>query len=157
MYSNQQNVQEFVDEIFPFYSPPDEFVEREPEKLYLVPTTHGENYDPDFSPQPSSSRDLPDAQNWTRAYVIRVIEILGKRRALLQIARNTHRHTYNNIANRIGIFKETPRVKRIHLSSPIDGVNEVVAILSFPKRTRALILRFEGVDGRWLCTEFELL
>lgn len=37
------------------------------------------------------------------------------------------------------------------------GAIEVVVTLKFKKRIRALVLRFEGVDGRWLCTEFELL
>lgn len=157
MYSIPQNKDEVVAEIFPFYSPLDDFVEERPEKLYLIPTTHGENYDPDFSPQPSSSTDLPEPERWTRAYVIRTLEILGKRRPLLQIARNTHRHTYNEIASRIGTITEIPKMKRIHQSYPIDGVIEVVVILSLPKRSRALALRFEGVDGRWLCTEFDLL
>lgn len=157
MYLISQRDNEVIEETFAFYSPLDEFVEARPEKLYLVPTTHGESYDPDFSPQPSSLTDLPEPERWTRAFVVRAIEILGKRRPLLQIARNTHRHTYNEIASCIGIFKEIPRIKRIQQSYPIDGVIEVVAILSFPKRYRALALRFEGVDGRWLCTEFDLL
>lgn len=157
MSSIPQNKEEVLAETFPFYSPLDEFVEKRPERLYLIPTTHGENYDPDFSPQPNSSTDLPEPERWTRAYVVRAIEILGKRRPLLQIARNTHRHTFNEIAGQIGIFREIPRIKRIHQSYPIDGVIEVVVILSLPKRSRALVLRFEGVDGRWLCTEFDLL
>lgn len=157
MYPIPQDKYEVTIETLPFYSPPDEFVEPRPEKLYLVPSAHGENYDPDFSPQPSRSADLPDAERWAKAFILRAIEILGGRRPLLQIARNTHRHTFNDIANRVGAFKELPRVKRIHQSYPIDGVIEVTAILSFPKRARALALRFEGVDGRWLCTEFVLL
>jgi len=37
------------------------------------------------------------------------------------------------------------------------GAIEVVATLKVSKKIRALVTRFEGVDRRWLCTEFELL
>lgn len=143
---------------FDFFDPsltPD-FGQSEP-KLYLVPTTHGDSYDPEFAPQPSSLAELPEIERWTLSYVIQVIEILVGRRSLQQIARSTHRHTYNSIANRIGSIREVPRIKSIHRSQPIEGVIEVTVVLSFKERVRALALRFEGVDRRWLCTELEML
>lgn len=157
MLGKSEDTERAIAETFQFYFPPDEYIETRSEKLYLVPTTHGESYDPDFSPMPSPLSELPDPERWTKAFVLRIIEILGGRRPMLQIARNTHRHTFNDISSKVGVFRELPRIKRIHRSAPIEGVLEITVLLSFPKRVRAMVLRLEGVDGRWLCTEFELL
>ena len=40
-----------------------------PRKLYLVPTSHGETYDPDFAPNPSPLTELPNIERWTLTYV----------------------------------------------------------------------------------------
>ena len=34
----------------------------QPRKLYLVPTSHGESYDPDFAPNPSPLSELPNLE-----------------------------------------------------------------------------------------------
>lgn len=142
---------------FDFFDGPFRPVTSGPSKLYLVPTTHGENFDPDFSPMPTSIDELPDGDRWTKAYVISTVEILAGRRPIIQISRSTHRFTYNNLARRAGSLNELPRIMRIHRNQPIEGVIELTATLAFKDRVRALIARFEGVDRRWLCTEFELL
>lgn len=142
---------------FDFFQPPVEFRVERSKKLYLMPTTHGEVYDPDFAPEPSPISELPEIEKWTLTFLITVIEILAKRRPIQQIARSTHRFTFNNIAALIGTIRELPRIRSIHRHQPIEGVIEMTAILNFGERTRALVTRFEGVDRRWLCTEFELL
>lgn len=126
-------------------------------KLYLVPTTHGENFDPDFSPVPTSVSELPNGERWTQAYIISAIEILAGHRPIIQISRNTHRFIYNNLVKRAGSFSELPKIRRIHRNQPIEGVIELTATLAFKVRVRALVARFEGVDGKWLCTEFDLI
>ena len=126
-------------------------------KLYLVPTTHGESYDPDFAPNPSSLAELPNLERWTLTYVVSAIEIMAGRRPVQQLARSTHRFTYNSLLRNIGSVSDLPKIKRIHRNQPIEGVVELTAILSFKDRVRALIARFEGVDKKWLCTELELL
>ncbi len=126
-------------------------------KLYLVPTTHGESYDPDFAPNPSPLSELPNLERWTLTYVVSAIEIMAGRRPVQQLARSTHRFTYNSLLRNIGSVSDLPKIKRIHRNQPIEGVVEVTAILSFKDRVRALMARFEGVDKKWLCTELELL
>ncbi len=128
-----------------------------PQKLYLVPTTHGESYDPDFSPNPSPLSDLPNIERWTLMYVVSALEILAGRRSAQQIARSTHRYTYNNLVNKIGSFREVPKIRKFHRHQPIEGVIEITVILVFKERIRVLAARFEGVDQKWLCTEFEVL
>jgi hypothetical protein len=126
-------------------------------KLYLVPTTHGESFDPDFAPNPSSLEELPNLERWTLLYVVCVIEILAGRRPIAQIARSTHRFTFNEITAKIGSLREVPKIKKIHRNQPIEGVVEVAVTLSFKERVRVLVARFEGVDRRWICTECALV
>ena len=128
-----------------------------PTRLYLIPTTHGESYDPDFAPNPSPLSELPNLERWTLTYVVTVIEVMAGRRPIQQIARTTHRYTYNSILRSIGYIDEVPKIRKIHRNQPIEGVVELTAVLVFKKRVRALAARFEGVDRKWLCTELELL
>lgn len=144
-------------ESFAFYQLPEEPVIERSRKLYLIPTTHGDSYDPDFAPMPSGVDELPDIERWTLTFLIKVIEVIVGRRSLQQIARDTHRFTFNSISRKIGAFKEVPKIRSIHRSQPIEGVIEMAVILLFKDRARALVARFEGVDHRWLCTELEVL
>ena len=127
------------------------------QKLYLVPTSHGESYDPDFAPNPSPLSELPNIERWTLMYVVSALEILAGRRSAQQVARSTHRFTYNNLLNKIGSFREVPKIRKFHRHQPIEGVIEITVTLVFKERIRVLAARFEGVDKKWLCTEFEVL
>ena len=126
-------------------------------KLYLVPTSHGESYDPDFAPNPSPLSELPNIERWTLTYVVSALEILAGKRSPQQLARSTHRFTYNSLLRRIGSTTEVPKIRRVHRNEPIEGVIEVNVTLVFKERVRALVARFEGVDRKWLCTELEIL
>jgi len=126
-------------------------------KLYLVPTSHGESYDPDFAPNPSPLSELPNIERWTLTYVVCALEILAGKRSPQQLARSTHRFTYNSLLRRIGSTTEVPKIRRVHRNEPIEGVIEVNVTLVFKERVRALVARFEGVDRKWLCTELEIL
>jgi Family of unknown function (DUF6459) len=126
-------------------------------KLYLVPTSHGESYDPDFAPNPSPLSELPNLERWTLTYVVSALEILAGRRSPQQLARSTHRFTYNSLLHKIGELREVPKIRKIHRNQPIEGVIEVNVTLVFKERVRALVARFEGVDRKWLCTELEIL
>jgi hypothetical protein len=44
------------------------------------------------------------------------------------------------------------RVRSVHVSEPADGVAELSVVLVGAGRPRALALRLEGWDGRWICT-----
>ena len=49
------------------------------------------------------------------------------------------------------------KIRKIYLSEPVEGVAESSVTLKINDRVRSLILRFEGVDNRWLCTALDLL
>jgi len=131
-----------------------------PHKLYLVPTPQhvdGEEPDTEFAPKPSLLADLPPLHETISRYVLGVVEIWGGRRQPMQLARLSHRLVYTKIAAMAGNQKEIPKIRKVYVQEPIEGVAETTVTLRFNDRVRSLVLRFEGVDNRWLCTEFALL
>ena len=129
-------------------------------KLFLVPTPQhleGEELDSESAPKPSGRDDLPPLQETVSRYVIGIVEIWGGRRQPMQLARLSHRLVYTKILALSGSQKEIPKIRKIYIQEPIEGVAETTVTLRFNERVRSLVLRFEGVDKRWLCTEFALI
>ena len=129
-------------------------------KLFLVPTPQnleGEDVDGEYLPKPSPLSELPPLQETIHRYVVGVVEIWGGRRQPMQLARLSHRLVFNKILDISGNQKEIPKIRKIYIKEPIEGVAETTVTLRFNERVRSLVLRFEGVDQRWLCTEFFLL
>jgi hypothetical protein len=56
-----------------------------------------------------------------------------------------------------GSTREIGKIKSIHQSEPLDGICESTALIRYGERLRAVVIRFEGVDGRWLCTALKML
>ena len=138
--------------------PADEKIEKR--KLFLVPTPQnleGEDADSEYLPQPSYLSELPPLQETVNRYVLGIVEIWGGRRQPMQLARLSHRLVYAKILGLAGSNKEIPKIRRVYISQPIEGVAETTVTLRFNERVRSLVLRFEGVDKRWLCTELALL
>ena len=51
-------------------------VENKP-KLYLVPSSFNDEFDPDFAPEPTSAKDLPDLNEWNLNFSRNVLEIFA--------------------------------------------------------------------------------
>lgn len=131
-------------------------------KLYLVPTIDSAiadtSVDPIFGPQPSSLSELPDVNAWSKSFVIGLIEIWAGKRPAMQIARSCHRNVHSKLQSYgRSLAADTPKIRKIYLDQPIEGVIESTVTLRIKDRVRSLILRFEGVDKRWICTELVLL
>jgi len=129
-------------------------------KLFLVPTPQnleGEESDNEYSAKPSPLSDLPPLSETVSRYVLGLVEIWGGRRQPMQLARASHRAVYSTILEMAGKQKEIPKIRRVYINQPIEGVAETTVTLRFNDRVRSLVLRFEGVDKRWLCTELALL
>jgi hypothetical protein len=129
-------------------------------KLFLVPTPidyEGEEPDSEFIRQPSPLSELPPVNQTVERYVVGLVEIWGGRRSPMQLARSSHRSVYQKLLTLTGDQKSIPRIRKLYLSQPIEGVVEVTVTLRFEGRVRSLALRFEGVEKRWLCTELELI
>jgi hypothetical protein len=126
-------------------------------KLYLVPSSFGEEYEPGFEPMPTSAVDLPELHTWTMKFAVSVIEIWAGRRQPAQLISKCHRHIYMKLLKQVGSQKEIGRIRSIHQCEPLDGICESTVTVRFGDRLRAMVIRFEGVDQRWLCTELRLL
>ena len=131
--------------------------EKQKARLYLIPSTFDDEYDPDFSPQPTSASDLPELHEWTMRFVVSVLEIWAGRRSPSQLTRMCHRKIFTELHARAGSMKQVGKLRSIHQSEPLDGICESVVTVRYGERLRALSVRFEGVDNRWLCTALDLL
>jgi|FreactcultureFD7_1027221.scaffolds.fasta_scaffold02376_3 hypothetical protein len=129
-------------------------------KLFLVPKpTEGSEYpdDQDTSRKPSYRSELPPLQETITRYVLGVVEIWGGRRQPMQLARLSHRSVYATLLTMAGEKREIPKIRKVYISEPIEGVAETTVTLRFNERVRSLVMRFEGADKRWLCTELALV
>jgi hypothetical protein len=130
-------------------------------KLYLVPTIDTEFGNewshPKFSSTPSNLTDLPNINEWSESFIITIIEIWSGRRGVMQLANNCHRSVINKLIKQGKELDNSCRIRKIYLNQPIEGVIEATVTLRIKERVRSLILRFEGVDKRWVCTELNLL
>jgi hypothetical protein len=129
-------------------------------KLFLIPKpTEGSDYpdDQDSSRKPSYRSELPPLQETITRYILGVVEIWGGRRQPMQLARLSHRSVYATLLNMAGEKREIPKIRKVYISEPIEGVAETTVTLRFNERVRSLVMRFEGADKRWLCTELALV
>lgn len=126
-------------------------------KLYLIPTTFGDEYDPDFAPMPTSASELPEISNWALKYAVSVLEIWAGKRPAAQLARWTHRKIFTKLTTDTGSLLEIGRVRKMHINEPLDGIVESVLTVRYGERLKSLVMRFEGVDQKWLCTELFLI
>lgn len=124
-------------------------------RLFLIPSAFGEEFDSHFSPTPTPEDDLPEIGPWVRQFTIRLLEILSTRRSPHQLARWCHRTTFTELMKMTKSFTTPPRIVRVHLRQPLESLAEVTVLLEYRDRISALVLRFEGIDRRWLCTVIE--
>lgn len=138
-----------------------EIVPTKTAKLYLIPTPDSEFgpewFHPKFSPMPSPLSELPDSYTWSKSFVIAVLEVWTGRRSVMQLAKNSHRSVISKILSQGKTLSEVCQIRRIYINQPIEGVIETTVTLSIKNRVRSLILRFEGIDKKWICTELRLL
>jgi hypothetical protein len=125
--------------------------------LFRTPTTFGESFESDDSPQPTSSSQLPDIRIWTISLAVSALEVFAGRRNPAQLAVRCHPVIYQELLVGAGLLKEIGKVVKIHQDHPFDGIVESSMLIKFSDRVRAMVLRAEGIDGRWLCTALELI
>jgi len=126
-------------------------------KLYLVPSTFGEELEPDEMPIPTSAAELPELHTWTMKFIVSVVEVWAGRRQPAQLIRWCHRVIYMELLRASGSQREIGKIKSIHQSEPLDGICESTVLVRYGDRLRAVVIRFEGVDGRWLCTALKMI
>lgn len=118
--------------------------------------------DPDEEPEHRDLGHLPDPRRWSALLAQAVVEILAGRRPAGQVLRWTDRDVFERIAasapgraERVG--GSPVRVRRVRVSTSMDGTVEAVAVVDDGTRCRALALRLEALQRRWLCTALEIV
>jgi len=110
----------------------------------------------EFSRQPTASAALPATQPWVEKFAQGAFEVMAGRRSVAQFARWTNRSVYFHLQHRNGLLNSAPRIHHVHICEPADGVVEASVTVRLGGRLRAAALRFEGLDGRWICTSLIL-
>jgi len=128
-----------------------------PSKLYLVPSRFDDEFDPDFAPEPTSAKDLPELTVWTERFAHSIVEIWAGRRSPRQVESLCHHRIFSELVRQSGSQKEIGHVRKIHIQEPLDGICEATVTIRYENRLRAMLVRFEGIDKRWLCTALTLL
>lgn len=122
--------------------------------------------DPFFAPQPTRSADLPDPVAWTGRLVQALVDVLSGERPPGQLTRwftpgvlaavNAHAIASNRADVSVRRLRTRRRIGSIHVSAPADGIVEACAVVVGARRSRAIALRLEGLDGRWRCTALDV-
>lgn len=109
--------------------------------------------------EPTHHDDLPDSRPWAGRLSQAIAEVLAGARAPGQLASVATLEVLAMLergAGRLGARRGTPPqrpvVRSVHVCEPRAGVAEACAVVDTGARRRALALRLEGADGRWLCT-----
>ena len=126
-------------------------------KLYLVPSTFGEDYDAEFAPKPTSAADLPDITELTQRFIHNIVEIWAGRRTANQVQAICHHKVFNELQRKAGKQKEIGRIRKIRITQPLDGISESTVTIRYGDRLRVAVIRFEGQDHKWLCTCLSLI
>ena len=113
--------------------------------------------DREFSREPTLVSTLPDGDVWAERFVILALEVMAGSRPIAQLSRWCSRKVFTYLIKNIHPKKTMPKLGKLHISKPADECMEVVLLLHSPVRKRALMTRFEAVDGRWLCTVLQIL
>lgn len=122
------------------------------ERLHGAPLDPDDDVDPLFGKRLTSTSELPDPLRWSAQFAQAALEVIAGRRSPMQLMRWASRSVYAQLTYRAGIINGRVAIRRIRICQPIDGVIEASVVACFNDRAHAVALRFEGLDGRWLCT-----
>ncbi|RKS72577.1 hypothetical protein CLV35_2824 [Motilibacter peucedani] len=130
-----------------------------------------------WGPRTTPRADLPDPGPWAQRLAQAVLEAQAGHRPAGQLvrwlredlaaelrrrsalaARSTGTPTTPGVPGvAAGSGRAPVRVRSVHVSEPADGVAEVSAVATRAGRALAVAMRLEGLNGRWLCTSFDVL
>jgi hypothetical protein len=120
----------------------------------------GARDDEEFGRQPTRAQLLPEPHALVARLSQAIVEVISGQRPAPQLIRHTSPTIYSVLARQslVAGRRRTPGarrpavVRRIRLCEPADGIVEACAVVVSHGRVRALALRLEGLDGRWLVT-----
>ncbi|NBR94024.1 MAG: hypothetical protein EBT44_04210 [Actinobacteria bacterium] len=107
----------------------------------------------DFGRQITPFENLPTPKDWVDRFVHSAVEILNGRRSPVQLSRWCNRKVFAYLNENARARPAQIRIGRKSIGQPFDQILEVTAMLHGRERSRILVARFEGLDGRWICVE----
>lgn len=123
-----------------------------------------------FSHRATGTDELPPAAIWSRTFAQALAEVMYGKRPPRQVERwvtpKFGAYLKSSLFQRdVALMQgsqparrtDRVRVARIRVDEPADGVAHVAAVIETRQRSRALAYRLEGWDGRWICTNANLL
>ncbi|AKU18826.1 hypothetical protein VV02_10820 [Luteipulveratus mongoliensis] len=103
---------------------------------------------------------MPDPLAWAHQVLLAALECSVGVRTPQQLTRWMTIDVHERVARRHKVAQrrgrrpvDRPQVRRVRVTEPSDGVVEASALVLLDGRLRAVALRLNGVDGRWLMTE----
>lgn len=120
--------------------------------------------DDDSARRPTLRSQLPDPRPFVAKIAQAIIEVIAAQRPAPQLIRHTSPGIYSGLARRAVVAARRqptgPRrpavVRRVRVCEPADGIVEACAVVVAHGRVRAIALRLEGLDGRWLVTQLSV-
>lgn len=114
--------------------------------------------------RPPRDSALPDPAIWARRLLVGIVEAAGGKRPLQQlggllspaITHGLRADFHRAVALRARHWTHAATVRSIRASEPTPGIAEVCATLQIGRRVRAVALRAEEHQGRWMCTRLQL-
>lgn len=116
---------------------------------------------PSIPSLPPTGDGLPDPRRWIARLAQSALECLHGRRSLQQLIRWTDEPTYRALARRAveqeATPAERPRIRAMRVCRVTDAVAEASVVVQLGAAVRAVAVRLEADDGRWLCTAFDIV
>lgn len=116
-----------------------------------------------FGPQPTPTADLPDPDGWSARMAVALVEVVTGGRSAAQLMRWLAPAVHDSLVRRQSrtirrgtALRRPVRVRRVRATHPRDGVVEATVVLLDGSRIRAVALRLEGLDRRWVVTAAQL-
>lgn len=117
--------------------------------------------DPQFGPQATPTAWLPDPQVWSRQLLSLMLECVTGSRPPRQLVRWFTAECHVRLARRHAAVHrrghaavQPARVRRMRVCVVCEGVVELSAVAMLDGRARAVAVRLNAADGRWLVTDF---
>lgn len=119
---------------------------------------------PASAPPAHPAADLPNPGRWARHLAQALVEVLAGARCASQLSPLASLPVLEHLERATGRFgrrpgrapAQRPTISSVRVALPHHGVAEVCAVIDTGPRRRAMALRLEARDGRWLCTALEI-
>jgi hypothetical protein len=114
----------------------------------------------DEVPTPVDVGCLPDPRTWAALLAQAVVEVLAARRPVGQVVRWVDPEIVERLRASAPVHARAGRpvrVRRVRVSTHMDGTVEAAVVVDDGTSCRALAIRLEALSRRWLCTALDLV